>query len=192
MPLPEPAPRQKLHERHIVCCGFAREDGLWDIEGHLTDHKTYTHTSGTRTDIPAGEPVHEMWLRLTVDDYFVVQAIEVVTEQSPYPATCPAIAPDYQKIVGLKIGPGWTRAVRERMGGMQGCTHLTELLGPIATTAFQTIYPVLSRRTAESKSAGRLALLNTCHTFDSSGDVVRRIAPDLYTGPDFPEKSALS
>ena len=41
MPLSTSAPRQLMHNRAIECRGYQREDGLWDIEGHLVDTKTY-------------------------------------------------------------------------------------------------------------------------------------------------------
>ena len=40
MPLPNPVPRKLMHTRAIECNGYEREDGLWDIEAHLTDTKT--------------------------------------------------------------------------------------------------------------------------------------------------------
>ena len=39
MPLTSPSPRKSLHDREISCTGFHRSDGLWDIEGRLTDKK---------------------------------------------------------------------------------------------------------------------------------------------------------
>ena len=194
MPLSEPAAREPIHTREITCRGFRRTDGLWDVEGHLTDVKSYEFHTEQRGQILPGDPVHGMWLRLTVDNELVVRDVEAVTEKSPY-RTCGAVIPNFQRLIGLKIGPGWTRAVKERLGGTQGCTHLVELLGPIATTAFQTIYPILAREQAE-KSAGsagngskedmlrtkRPVLLNTCHIFDSNGEVVRKNWPDHYTG----------
>ena len=41
MPLTEPAARELLHTRVIDMRGYIRDDGLWDIEGHLTDNKSY-------------------------------------------------------------------------------------------------------------------------------------------------------
>jgi hypothetical protein len=129
-----------------------------------------------------------MWIRLTVDDGLTVQAIEVLTEKSPYHA-CGSITPNFQRLIGLKIGPGWTRSVKERLGGVQGCTHLVELLGPIATTAFQTVFPILSREINEKAkgqpgegSAKRPVLLNTCHMFASDGEIARKRWPEHYTG----------
>ncbi len=45
MPLSAPAPRQLMHNRAIECRGYQREDGMWDIEGHLVDTKTYRPAS---------------------------------------------------------------------------------------------------------------------------------------------------
>ena len=67
MPLP-PAdcPRQASHQRSITVSSFARSDGLWDLEGHLTDiWPQAVHKAGGT--LPGGEPMHEMWLRLTLD-----------------------------------------------------------------------------------------------------------------------------
>jgi hypothetical protein len=198
MPLSPAAARDHIHTRVVECKGYRRADGLWDIEGHITDRKTYSYTSDERGEVKAGEPVHDMWLRLTLNNKLTVVAVEAVTDHAPYPAICPGIAPDYQKIVGLSVGPGWTRAIKERVGGVQGCTHLTELLGPVATTAFQTIYPLLAREAkAKAAAAGQetrgpqpYPLLNTCHSFRADGPVVAKYAPHLYTGPQpEPEKA---
>ncbi|HEY0836600.1 MAG TPA: DUF2889 domain-containing protein [Azospirillum sp.] len=189
MPLSEAAAREHIHTREVVCRGYRRTDGLWDIEGHLTDVKSYAFNTEQRGRLEPGDPVHEMWIRLTVDDRLTVHAIEVVTEKSPYRA-CGDITPDFQKLVGLNVTKGWTRAVKERLGGVHGCTHLVELLGPVATTAFQTVFPILSREAetrakAEGKrrtTHGRPPLLDMCHMFSSDGEHARRHWPDHYTG----------
>ena len=53
MPLPSPAPRRKVHTRRVTCEGFRREDGHLDIEGHITDVKTYEVPNSFRDGIPA-------------------------------------------------------------------------------------------------------------------------------------------
>jgi hypothetical protein len=67
-PLSPPPERELLHSRDIVLRGYRRSDGLYDIEAHLTDTKTYGSANRDRGYIHAGEPIHGMWLRLTVDD----------------------------------------------------------------------------------------------------------------------------
>jgi hypothetical protein len=190
MPLSPPDPREPIHTRTIECRGFRRQDGLWDIEGHLTDTKTYAFDNQFRGELPAGAPVHDMWLRITVDDRLVIHAVEAVTEASPYPV-CPAITPNFQRLRGLRIYPGFHKQVRELLGGTQGCTHLVDLLGPLATTAYQTVFPYRAkeheeRRMREGRSPDRPSrqpkLLDSCHAFASDGEVVRRYWPDFYTG----------
>jgi hypothetical protein len=186
MPLSEPAAREPLHTRTVTCHGYRRADGLWDIEGHITDVKTYAFDNDWRGTVEPGDPVHDMWIRLTLTDDFLVTAVEAVTDKSPF-QVCGGIAGNFQRLVGLRIGPGWTRRIRELLGGVEGCTHLVELLGPVATTAFQTIYPALARERQRRQEAGpptgeRPRLLDTCHAFRSDGEVVRRLWPAHYTG----------
>ena len=66
MPLSPPTARKLLHTRTVSCHGYQRDDGLWDIEGHLVDGKTYGFDNDHRGVVNAGEPVHEMWLRLSI------------------------------------------------------------------------------------------------------------------------------
>jgi hypothetical protein len=191
MPLSPPTPREHIHTRTIDCRGYRRADGLWDIEGHITDVKTYAFANHFRGEIAAGAPVHDMWLRLTVDDRLTVHAVEAVTEAGPY-EVCPNVAPNFQRLVGLSIRPGFQTRVRELLGGTAGCTHLVELLGPIATTAYQTVYPYREQqrhrdgappRAAASAKPGRKPhLIDSCHAFAADGEVVRRYWPDFYTG----------
>lgn len=193
MPLSSAEPREHLHTRQVECRGFRRADGLWDIEGHITDVKTTGFDNDYRGRIEPGTPIHEMWMRLTLDDTLTIRAVEVCTDASPF-AICTGAVPNYQKLVGLSIRPGFTRKSRALLGGVMGCTHLTELLGPVATTAFQTIFPVLAREREEMKAVSgdgssrqdgdqkRPALLNTCHAFASDGSLVKRRWPDFYTG----------
>lgn len=197
MPLSTPAPRQPIHARDILCRGYRRDDGLWDIEGWLSDTKAYGFDTDERGTINPGDRIHGMWLRLTLDDDFTVRGVEAVTDDSPYRG-CPAVTPNFQRLLGLTVGAGWNRAVKERLSGVHGCTHLVEMLGPLATVAFQTIYPILvreqqARETAEA-AAGRRPpanaeppqrpiLLDTCHMLASDSEVTRRHWPDFYTGP---------
>lgn len=60
------ASRVRKHTRSVRFEGYARADGLWDIEAHLTDVKPedYLLAPGVRA---AGSPVHEMWIRVTID-----------------------------------------------------------------------------------------------------------------------------
>jgi len=144
--LSEAKPRKALHTRQMTCTGYEREDGLWEVEGRLSDVRTWTqdNTFGAHQRAP-GEPVHLMSLRLTIDNDFTIVGAEAVTHQAPY-TDCDGINSRYDQLVGLKIASGFTQAVKTLFRGALSCTHLTDLLGPMATTALQSIRPVLSRR----------------------------------------------
>ncbi len=185
MPLSPPAPREPLHTRHVECRGYRREDGLWDIEGHLVDTKTYAFSNRSRGEVSPGTPLHEMWIRLTLDDRMTVKAVEAVTDHGPFPI-CGDIAPAFQKLEGLTIGPGWNRKVKDLLDGTRGCTHIVELLGPVATTAFQTLF---SRRERERRESGNEAeiktrprVIDSCHALSADGPVVKIEWPEFYTG----------
>jgi len=193
MTLTPPQKRDHIHTRQVECRGYRRTDGLWDIEGHITDVKTTGFDNEYRGRIEPGTPIHDMWMRLTLDDELTIRDIEVTTDASPF-AVCVGVLPNYQKLIGLSIRPGFTQKSRALLGGAKGCTHLTELLGPVATTAFQTIFPVLARERDDMAAVGgnsqsdesgkkrRPVLLNTCHAFASNRPVVKQRWPDFYTG----------
>ncbi len=181
MPLGEPAPREALHKRQIDCRGYRRDDGRWDIEGHLTDAKTYDFENTDRGTVHAGEPVHEMWLRLTIDDDFKILAVEAATDHGPF-NHCGAITPNFQRLVGVTIGKGFRRRTQRLLGGVAGCTHLVHLLGPMATTAMQTILPLRRRQLSGEATTTRPTLLDSCHVFASDSEVVKREWPEFYTG----------
>jgi hypothetical protein len=181
MPLPPPVERKHLHTRIFRFSGYRRDDGLWDIDGHMTDNKTYGFKNEFRGEIGPDEPLHDMWIRLTLDDDFLVHDIEAATEAAPY-QVCPQITPNFKAVVGLRVGQGWRQKIRERLGGVEGCTHLVELLGAMATVAFQTIYPTLAKKATERASTQKPGLIDSCHAFRGDGDVVKKTWPDFYTG----------
>jgi hypothetical protein len=202
MPLPPPADRERIHTRSIEINGYRRNDGHYDIEAHLTDCKSFGQTNYDRGYIEAGEPIHDMWLRLTVDETMHIRAVEAVSDKTPY-VMCPTAAPNFSRLAGMQIKAGFLRGATHAVGGTVGCTHLRELLQQMATTAFQTINPTRTRREMQAEGAlveqrgsdvfdkritekwgGGNKILNTCLAYDEKGPLVKRRWPELYTGPD--------
>jgi hypothetical protein len=183
MPLSASTPRQHMHTREINCRGYARDDGLWDIEAHLKDTKTYAFANASRGTINPGEPLHEMWLRLTLDEGLNIHEVEAATDYGPY-TICGDITPEFAKLKGLQIGRGWMRKVRAQVGGVHGCTHLVELLQTLATVAFQTLSFRDRKEKPEAADSVRTQPphINTCHALRSDGPVVEREWSEFYTG----------
>lgn len=167
--LSAPVARHKNHQRTITLDGYVREDGLFDIEAELIDTKAYSFPSRAHGEIKKGEALHHMHVRVTVCENFEVKAAEAVTYAGPY-HECPQGAKAIENLVGKTIQPGWKKIVQRAMGGQQGCTHITELMGPVATIAFQTIYAEKAKRLREadtqanSETAPQMSgLLNSCY-----------------------------
>jgi hypothetical protein len=177
MPLPEPkGPRSALHRRTIEIRGWKREDGLYDIEGHLLDRKDveFRLAAGVRT---AGEPIHSMWLRITVDARLNIVDAAASTDAMPYAGECDKITPDYRKLIGLAIRPGYHQKVKELFGNVRGCTHITELAGSLATAAFQT----LAGQGLQDPDRKPFQL-DQCHALESTKPAVARYYPKWYRG----------
>ena len=151
--------------------GYRRSDGLWDIEGTLSDTKTYDFENSFRGTVKTGDHVHLMRLCLTVDDQFVIRDVGAFTDYHPY-STCPEIADAYRKLIGVSIGPGFSKKLRELMGGRLGCSHLTRLVQNLATVAFQTIGPLRARE-VKFESKRMPPHLDGCHALRLDGEVVK-------------------
>jgi hypothetical protein len=159
-----------------------REDGLFDIEGSITDTKTYAFHNQERGTVAPGQPVHEMFVRLTVDEELVVHQAEAASRAAPF-AACPEIAGTVARLRGLRITGGWAGRVKKCIGRTEGCTHITHLLlGPIAATAYQTIIPRREREKTGRDGRPKPEVVGTCHAFAEDGPVVKRLWPDFYTG----------
>jgi hypothetical protein len=166
------APRKLRHTRQITMSGYEREDGLWDIE--VREYDLSVPRARGAAVRKAGDPIHLMSLRLTFNDDLVIVAAEAVSHQVPY-ADCQQVGPNYQKLVGLKVEAGFNQAVKARFKGAQGCTHMTEMVGPLATAAWQTIRPALDLRRevrgeALREDGAKPILLDSCHALRRGGE----------------------
>ena len=171
MPLEPTIARELLHTRAVEIRGYRRPDGLYDIEGHLVDSKPrdFQLASGLR---PAGRPVHDMWLRITIDSTLTIVDAAAAMDGMPFVDHCDAIVPAYRKLVGLAIRPGYNNRVKELLGGIRGCTHVTELAGALATAAFQTLAGEVQQ--APDRKPFQV---DRCHALQAGGPAVARYYP---------------
>ena len=177
MPLPIPEVERELtHTRRVRYEGYKRADGRWDIEAHLSDVKNHDYhlKTGVRR---AGQPIHDMWLRLTIDQAFNIVDAIACTDAVPYPGGCEKAAPEYQKLVGLNLLKSFRKQVKLRLGDVRGCTHLTEMLTGMPTAAIQTF----AGEMPEERTDGRKPFqLDQCHALDTGSETVRKWYPKWY------------
>jgi hypothetical protein len=179
MPLPAPTvARSPVHTRRLQFEAYKRADGLWDIEGHLTDVKPvdFDLVSGIR---PAGEPVHDMWIRLTISrDLDIVDAF-ALTEAMPYEPYCTEATPDYRKLIGLNLGRGFRKAVQLRFHDTAGCRHINEALWQFPTAAIQAL---AGEKVDKQDDGAKPFQLDHCRALDTRGEAVRKYYPRWYRG----------
>ena len=177
MPPPDPQVQRELtHTRQVRYEGYKRSDGRWDIEAHLTDAKSrdFHLRTGTRR---AGEPVHDMRVRLTIDREFNVLEAVASSDAVPYPGGCEQAPAHYHKLVGLNLLKGFRKSVLERLGGVRGCTHITEMLYGMPTAAIQTF----AGETKEEREDGKRPFqLDQCIALETSGETVKKWYPRWY------------
>jgi len=179
MALPPAAPERQLkHRRSIDVQVFARSDGLWDVDARLIDTKTRDvpmHTGVRR----AGEPIHEMLLRLVVDRELNIVEAGSETLWMPYPGQCADHGDAYKRLVGLNLLKGFRLKVLERLRGVQGCTHLTELTQVVPTAVIQAFAGEVidTRHGSDGEPPFQI---DRCHALRADGPVVRQYFPRWY------------
>jgi len=183
MPLSPAASCKPVHMREVVSSGYRRPDGLWDIEARMTDRKGYVVQNDYRR-VAGGGLFHDMSIRVTIDDALLIRGVEACIDAAPH-RICPSIAPNYRGLVGLRIEEGFGRELRQRLGGVQGCTHLNELFTQLATTAIQTVRPLQG-----APEPVQLPPIDTCHALAATGDVVARYWPRMHRSPNEPALAA--
>ena len=200
MPLSPPVSRQLRHRRAIRAEAYERADGLWDVEACLTDEKPrdVVLASGVR---PNGQPIHELWLRITIDRKLNVVDAEASSDWVPYPGLCQASNPAYRALIGLNLFHNFRRDAARLLAGTAGCTHLTELCALLPTAAIQafagdvwntnedTPGAAASSGTEQSRSKDSTDehsknkppfQLGRCHALRFDGEAVQQFYPRWY------------
>ncbi len=180
MPVPLPAAdRQLKHRRRLEVEVYARNDGLWEVDATLVDTKTreLQMADGPRA---AGSPIHDMLLRLVVDRQLNVLAAGSQTRAMPYPGLCGEHGDAYATMVGLNLLQGFHKTLRERLGGVRGCTHITELAQVLPTAVVQAFAGEVIDTRGQAEGSTKPFQIDRCHALRSDGEAVRQFYPRWY------------
>lgn len=172
--------REELHFRRIDMHGFQRSDGLYEIEGRVTDRKPYDFSPGGAGPlVPANQAIHDMGVRLVFDDQMVVHDVQTFMEATPY-LECRDGSQALQSLKGLRISNGWNKEVRSRLSGARSCTHLMELLIPMATAALQSLSVTRKGLPDRLDATGRPVKIDSCYAYGAKRDQVLRRWPEYH------------
>jgi hypothetical protein len=179
MPNRTPVTRTPLHTRSLQVQVFERSDGLFDVEATLRDVKAIDMRLATGLR-PAGQPIHDMGLSLVVDRALNVVSATSATHAMPYPGVCEAHGDAYAQLQGLNLLSGFRAALKVRLSGTRGCTHLTELAGVLPTAVIQAFAGhVLDTR--EGTADGHPPYqIDRCHALRRDGPVVKTHYPRWF------------
>ena len=176
MPLPPAARRAELHHRRMDFRGYRRDDGLFDIECTLLDTKgTDVPLLGTSRIVRAGEAMHDMSIRMRVNADLEVVDIEASSDATPYDI-CPEAVASLQTVIGMKIGAGWTYAIKRQLVGAASCTHLAEMLIAMGTAAYQTVVPYNRMNGKETAGFTTEKKVDSCYAYAAERPLVKSIA----------------
>ncbi len=166
---------------------FERADGDWDLEACLTDEKPRdVHlASGVR---PQGLPIHELWLRVTIDRNFEILDAEASSIWAPYGERCAASNPEYHRLIGLNLVRNFRRESARLLGGTTGCTHLTELCAVLPTAAIQAFAGEVWNTEKGGAPGPDSPVINDkppfqlgrCNALRFDGDAVREFYPQWF------------
>lgn len=180
MPLTSPDPQRQLrHTRSITVAAYTRADGNLDLDAHITDIKPHDMqlTSGLR---PAGVPIHDLWLRVTVDQQFVIVAAQAAADSIPFPGFCNEVHPAYEKLVGMSLLHSFRQNLQASFGAVAGCTHLTELAQVLPTAAIQAR---ADERRAQVESGEKPFQIDRCYAMRAEGAAVAQFYPRWAVRP---------
>lgn len=173
--------REPLHHRKIDMQAWRRSDGLYEIVGRVIDTKPHDHTPpGPSRAVMADEPIHDIALTLIFDEAMYVRDVHATFRANPY-AICPDSGDAMRVLIGIRIGPGWNTETRKRLASGERCTHLAELLPPMATTALQAMSVMRMSRPDVVDAAGKPVKIDSCYAYGAGRELVEQRWPEFFT-----------
>ena len=176
---PAASDRQLRHRRSIDVQVFSRGHGEWEVDASIRDVRPGATQLPTGV-LPAGEPVHDMLLRLVVDERFNVLEAGAETRAMPYPGACDQYGDAYGQLVGLNLMRGFRHAVKERLGGIRGCTHISELSQVLPTAVVQAFAGAVIDTAGASADSQQPFQIDRCQALRADGATVRTYYPRWY------------
>lgn len=172
-----------VHERRLEFRTYPLEDGRLLVEGWLRDERLIPGYYWNGRQRPPGV-VHWMCVRLLVGGW-PPSILDAEAEMPEVPhELCPGTLESVKKVIGLCIVSGYSEEVHKRLGGIQGCAHMTHLItvmGPAALHGYWTHYSRHRRPPPRSleEIAGLSYLINSCKLWKEDGPMMDMIRTEL-------------
>ena len=163
---------------HIVVCGELRDRRM----APTVDLKGNPRKAGV---------VHHLRIRMKVATRtLTIEEIEADMLHAPH-QECTEMHRSVDEIKGLVLSPGFSSRVKKKMGGRNGCIHLTTLLLAMAPAALQGYWVHNDRKSERRRISGQHLeqyLIDTCRVWRREGPLVQQTADAADI--DLPETNA--
>ncbi|HOJ51450.1 MAG TPA: DUF2889 domain-containing protein [Syntrophales bacterium] len=179
-----PVQGEKVHSRTIEISTYAQDKDKVIVEGLLKDERFQ------ETHVPTGEKfprgiMHHLGIRLLVNcSSMMIEEVDVKLFQVPR-AFCLETADCLAPIKGMQISRGFSKRLKELVGGTKGCAHLVELLQAMAPAVFQGVAAYRSKKLVklDTKTLQMVynRLVNSCHVWREGGPIAKAIKQKLST-----------
>lgn len=160
-----------VHRRSIDVTIYSEGADAITVVGRLVDRRGSDLVTFSGKEVAAGDELHGMEVELKIGRDLAVKSAAARMPFVPE-SGCERAAPKVKALEGLKLGKGFARAARERVGGSAGCQHLTALVMAMAPAAMQGYWAHFG---SPIKTGNLEPLLDTCHVFRSDSLFVERI-----------------
>ena len=138
--------KELIHTRNISVRCYETGEAAILVEGSLADERLFPfflYSAGESRDPGV---IHHMIIRLRLS----LPALTILAAEAEMPAVpvseCREISGSVRKLIGLRIGPGFTNEVRRLLAKTAGCQHLTHLILAMSSAAVQGVWTYYSRK----------------------------------------------
>ncbi|MBC7246352.1 MAG: DUF2889 domain-containing protein [Actinobacteria bacterium] len=138
---------------------------------------------GTLRDTRLGDPIHVIKVRSEVDALEGrILALEGEMLHVPH-EDCRHALQTIDRLVGVRIVPGFTQLVREVVGSPEGCSHLAVLVTNLGHVSVQGRGALVVHKFGGDERAVRLmreqalqlGIVDNCYTWRKDGPLVKRL-----------------
>ena len=171
---------RKIHTRNIQIATYETDTENLIVEGILKDNLliSHYHTSGEKHP---PNTVHHMVVRMLIETTsFRIENIEV--EMPVFPQKdCGETSKSLDKIIGMKIAPGFTEKAKNMLGGTNSCSHLKTLVLSMASAAVQGFWVQRTKQLKSDESTPDLMnsyVIDTCWVWRKDGPLVSQKMED--------------
>lgn len=168
-----------IHERRVEIRTYPLEDERLIVEGWLKDERLVSGYHWDGRPRPTGV-VHWMCARLLLGGW-PLSILDAEAEMPDVPHDlCPSAMDSVKRIVGLSIVSGFSEEIHRRLGGVQGCAHLTYLIVAMGPAAVHGYWTQMSRELQPvphslEEFPGISAVINSCMLWKEDGPLTQEI-----------------